>query len=121
MMPKQSSNTYRNRLLRVAFAGAFLFVSGYVSAIDGIIIIGGKNRNASSFSNIKKDLKLSLGTGLYQYHSTRSLPSLSTSQVPAGPRNMVVYQRGNVTVHIPVKSRPMLLRTFRTPTPPTIR
>ncbi|MBM3441509.1 MAG: hypothetical protein FJX89_02290 [Bacteroidetes bacterium] len=117
----QRLNAYRNRMQKIVFAGAFLYVSGYVSAIDGIISIGGKNRHASSFSNIKKDLKLSLGTGLYQYHSTRNLPSLPPNQSPAGPCNMVIYQRGNVTVHIPVKAKPILLQTFRTPTPPAIR
>jgi len=104
---------------RQAFVAVLLLLSGYVSAIDGILSLGDKNRKSNSFSNIKRDMRISLGSGLHHYRSTQPLPHLA--QPGASPRNMVIYQRGNVSIHIPVKSKPSILQTFRTPTAPTIR
>jgi hypothetical protein len=115
------SHTIRKSAFRQSILAAFLLVSGYVSAIDGVLSIGDKNRRAHSFSNIKRDLKLSLGTGTYHYQSSHTLPTLTHPQAMSGPRSMVIYQRGNVSIHIPVKSRPAILQTFRTPAAPSMR
>lgn len=108
-------------LPRRLFLVGLLLVSGYAFAIDGILSIGDKSRRAKAFSNIKSDLKISLGSGLYHYQTTRTLPSSPQATVMSGPRSMVIYQRGNVSIHIPVNTRPTLLRTFKTPTAPAIR
>ena len=104
---------------RQAFVAVLLLLSGYVSAIDGILSLGDKNRKLNSFSNIKRDMRLSLGTGFHHYQSAKPLPNLAQPGVSS--RNMVIYQRGNVSIHIPVKSKPAILQTFRTPTPPSFR
>lgn len=115
------SYAIRNTNTRRLFLAGLLLASGYAFAIDGILSIGDKNRRANAFSTIKSDLKISLGSGLYHYHSARSLPSLPHATVNAGPRSMVIYQRGNVSIHIPVNTRPTILRAFKTPTPPPVR
>ncbi|NDC77047.1 MAG: hypothetical protein EBZ67_04125 [Chitinophagia bacterium] len=111
----------KNTRVRQMFLAGLLLVSGYAFAIDGILSIGDKSRRASAFSNIKSDLKISLGSGLYHYRSMRALPGAPHTTVTAGPRSMVIYQRGNVSIHIPVNTKPSLLRTFKTPTAPTLR
>lgn len=115
------SYTVKTTTVRQLFVAGLLLVTVYASAIDGILSIGDKSRRANAFSNIKSDLKISLGSGLYHYHSIRTLPGAPHATVNAGPRSMIIYQRGNVSVHIPVNTRPTLLRTFKTPMPPTIR
>jgi hypothetical protein len=107
--------------IRQLFVCGLLLTSAYAFAIDGVLSIGDKNRRSSAFSTIKSDLKISLGSGLYHYHSMRTLPGSAQPNLKAGPRSMVIYQRGNVSVHIPVNTRPTLLRTFRTPMAPAIR
>lgn len=104
---------------RQALVAVLLLLSGYVSAIDGILSLGDKNRKSNSFSNIKRDMRLTLGTGFHHYQSAKPLPNLAQPGISS--RNMVIYQRGNVSIHIPVKSKPTILQTFRTPTPPSIR
>lgn len=119
MAPRIRIQAGREKIHRHAFVAALLLVSGYVSAIDGILSLGDKSRKSTSFSNIKRDMKLSLGTGFHHYQSSKPLPQ--PAHPGLGNRNMVIYQRGNVTIHIPVKSKPAILQTFRTPTPPPIR
>lgn len=115
------THTHLKPAFRQSILAAFLLVSGYVSAIDGVLSIGDKNRRANAFSNIKRDLKLSLGSSTYHYRSSHTLPNLPHPQSMSGPRSMVIYQRGNVSIHIPVKTRPALLQSFKTPAAPAIR
>jgi hypothetical protein len=121
MVTGGKSKVMRNSTVRHLFVAGLLLVSGYALAIDGILSIGDKSRRANAFSNIKSDLKISLGSGLYHYHSIRTHPVTTQTTPATGPRSMVIYQRGNVSIHIPVNTRPTILRTFKTPTAPSNR
>lgn len=93
-----------------------LATTGYVFAIDGNYNIGGKNKK-STFSTVKKDLKVTLGSG-YTFHQNKNLP-LSKSQKGVF-NNVISYQKGNVTYYMPYKSKPVLGK-FKTPVPPQVR
>lgn len=100
----------------VAFALFLLAATGYVFAIDGNYNIGGKNRK-STLATVKKDLKLTLGSG-YTFHQNRNIP------VPKSQKgvfnNVISYQKGNITYYMPYKSKPILGK-FKTPVPPQVR
>lgn len=121
MMPSKMSYAMKHTTVRKLFLVGFVLASVYASAIDGILSIGDKSRRANAFSTIKSDLKISLGSGLYHYHSNRTLPSVPHGSMNAVSRSMVIYQRGNVSIHIPVNTKPTLLRTFKTPAAPIVR
>jgi hypothetical protein len=97
----------------------FLFLlatTGYAFAIDGNYTIGGKSKK-STFATVKKDLKVSMGSG-YTFHQNRNLP------VPKAQKgvfnNVISYQKGNVTYYMPYKSKPVLGK-FKTPAAPQVR
>lgn len=90
--------------------------TGFVFAIDGNYNIGGKNRK-STLATVKKDLKLTLGSG-YTFHQNRNIP---VQKAQKGVFNNVIsYQKGNITYYMPYKSKPILGK-FKTPTPPPVR
>lgn len=93
-----------------------LVTTGYVFAIDGNYNIGGKNKK-STFATVKKDLKVTLGSG-YTFHQNRNLP-LPKAQKGVF-NNVISYQKGNVTYYMPYKSKPVLGK-FKTPVSPQVR
>ena len=93
-----------------------LAATGYVFAIDGNFNIGGKNRK-STLATVKKDLKLTLGSG-YTFHQNRNIPAPKAQKGVFN--NVISYQKGNITYYMPYKSKPILGK-FKTPTPPQVR
>ncbi len=113
-----SSHPYESSVL-VRNVAVFLFLlatTGYAFAIDGNYTIGGKSKK-STFATVKKDLKVSMGSG-YTFHQNRNLP------VPKAQKgvfnNVISYQKGNVTYYMPYKSKPVLGK-FKTPAAPQVR
>ena len=90
-----------------------LLLSFGVFAIDGIVMKSKSNKN--SFSNMKKNLTLSLREG-FSYKDNRSFgyKKMGGSTVF---NSMITYQKGNITYIIPYKNK-VLLNKFKTPLKP---
>ena len=95
--------------------GAFLVLSVWASAIDGIFSV--RSSAATSFSNFKKDLNLSLRSG-FTFQGNKTFEKSNTRKVELN--GFVTLQKGNVFYHIPGRQK-VLLQKFKTPTPPVIR
>ena len=95
--------------------GFFLAASVCAFAIDGIFSV--RSSAASSFSNFKKDLNLSLRSG-FTFQGNKTFDKGSARKVELN--GFVTLQKGNVYYHIPGKQR-VILQKFKTPSAPVIR
>jgi hypothetical protein len=96
---------------------AIFGLTQYVFAVDGTLNGGGKSRK-STFSNIKKDLNLSLKSG-YSFNGNKSFGFDKKGRISMF-NSVVSYQKGNVTYYLPYKNKPVLQK-FKTPSAPVIR
>lgn len=103
----------------VLFAILTVSITGAALAIDGIVTNGGRSISSkNSFSNLKKDYRMSLNSG-FQFHDNRYMGSLKGGKT--GQSNSVMsLQKGNVTLHLPMKTKSLMNR-FRTPSAPPVR
>ena len=107
---KRFFNTFSNTALSLA---AFLFVSVTVFAVDGIV---SKSKSSkSAYSNMKKNLSLSLSSG-YTYRDNRSFGFKKGGKDNAF-NSIITYQKGNITYILPYKNKSALHR-FKTPEKP---
>ena len=91
----------------------------YVFAVDGTLNGGGKSKaKSSTFSNIKKDLNISLKSG-YNFSNNKSFGFQKRGKISMF-NSMVSYQKGNVTYFFPSRNKPILPK-FKTPSAPVIR
>ena len=115
---KPGKHSYgRTFLLSVAFA---VSASSVVFAIDGILTNGGRSATSrNSYSNLKKDFRMSLNSG-FQFHDNRTLGSLRSGAKSGQLNSVMSLQKGNVTLFLPMKSKSLVNR-FRTPSAPILR
>lgn len=107
---KRFFNTLSNTAI-VLFA--MLFVSVTVFAVDGIV---SKSKSSkSAYSNMKKNLSLSLSAG-YTYRDNRSFGFKKGGKDNAF-NSIITYQKGNITYILPYKNKSALHR-FKTPEKP---
>jgi len=98
---------------------AIFGLTQYVFAVDGTMNGGGNSKSKNStFSNIKKDLNISLRSG-YNFKNNKSF-GFQKSGKNAMFNSVVSYQKGNVTYFFPSRNKP-LLQKFKTPSAPVIR
>jgi hypothetical protein len=95
--------------------GVFLVASTWAFAVDGIF--SSKSSGASSFSNFKKELNLSLRSG-FTFQGNKTFDKSNIRKVELN--GFVTLQKGNVFYHIPNKQK-VILQKFKTPTAPVIR
>lgn len=111
-MLKQRSTYSKRKLSNIYMLMALLFVSHALFAVDGII---NKSKSSkSSFSNMKKNLTLSLHSG-FTYKDNKSFGFKSN-----GFNSLVTYQKGNINYMIPYRNK-AILQKFATPQKPTAR
>jgi hypothetical protein len=107
---KRFFNTLSNNALALC---AMLFLSVSVFAVDGIV---SKSKSAkSAYSNMKKNLSLSLSSG-YTYRDNRSF-GFKKSGKDNTFNSVITYQKGNITYMLPYKNKSALQR-FKTPEKP---
>ena len=98
---------------------SFVFVLGItqvVLAVDGIVT---KSRSSkSSFSNMKKNLALSLHSG-FAYHDNKSF-GFKKVEKDHFYNSIISLQKGNITYILPYKNK-ILLQKFKTPQKPASR
>lgn len=92
---------------------ALMFLSLAVYAVDGIVTKSKSSKAA--YSNMKKNLSLSLSSG-YNYHDTRSV-SLKKSSREHSINTLITYKKGNISYILPIKTR-TVLQKFKTPEKP---
>ena len=98
---------------------AIFGLNQFVFAVDGTMNGGGKSKKSSTtFSNIKKDLNLSLKSG-YSFNGNKSFGFDKKGKISMF-NTVVSYQKGNVTYYLPYKNKPVLQK-FKTPSAPVIR
>ncbi len=98
---------------------AIFGLTQYVFAVDGTMNGGGNKKSKNStFSNIKKDLNISLRSG-YNFSNNKSFGFQKSGKISMF-NSMVSYQKGNVTYFFPSRNKP-LLQKFKTPSAPVIR
>ncbi len=85
-------------------------MSQVLLAVDGIIIK--TKASKSTFSNMKKNLTLSLRTG-FSYHDNKSF-GFSKNERHNSFKTVISYQKGNIKYNIPYKNR-VILQKFKTP------
>jgi hypothetical protein len=112
---KNSIRIVRKTLVVLAIFG----LTQYVFAVDGTLNGGGNSKaKNTTFSNIKKDLNISLRSG-YNFKNNKSF-GFQKSGKTSMFNSMVIYQKGNVTYFFPSRNKP-LLQKFKTPSAPVIR
>jgi hypothetical protein len=112
---KKSLRIVRKTMVVMAIFG----LTQYVFAVDGTMNGGGNSKSKNStFSNIKKDLNISLRSG-YNFKNNKSF-GFQKSGKNAMFNSVVSYQKGNVTYFFPTRNKP-LLQKFKTPSAPVIR
>ncbi len=101
--------------LKKGFAALILFIgiSQLALAVDGIIVKSKSSK--SSFSNMKKNLTLTLHSG-FSYHDNRSF-GFNKIEKTRSFNSIISYQNGNVTYILPYKNK-TLLQKFKTPQKP---
>ena len=95
---------------------AFLLVvvlSHTVYAVDGIIVRSKSSK--TSFSNMKRNLTLSLHSG-FTYRDNRSFGFKKQGKENSF-NSVITYQKGNITYVLPYKNR-NILQKFKTPEKP---
>jgi len=111
---KKPMQFIRKTLVVLAIFG----LTQYVFAVDGTMNGGGnKKAKNSTFSNIKKDLNISLRSGYNINNKSFGFQKIGKT---AMFNSMVTYQKGNVTYFFPSRNKPVLQK-FKTPSAPVIR
>lgn len=90
-----------------------LSISLGVFAVDGIVMKSKSTK--SSFSNMKKNLTLSLREGFY-YKDNKSFGYRKNGGISAF-NSVITYQKGNVTYIMPYRNK-VILNKFKTPQKP---
>ena len=108
----KSKITSAQKLKLTALAVLF-FASHALFAVDGIIIKSAKS-SKSSFSNMKKTLNISLNTG-FSYRENKTIVLRKSDKI--GISNVISYQKGNIKINMPYRSKPVLQK-FKTPQKP---
>ena len=112
MLNHRSMNTNR-KMSNLYMLLALMFVSHALFAVDGII---NKSRSSkTSFSNMKKNLTLSLHSG-FTLKDTRSFGFKSNGKENSF-NTLVTYQKGNINYMIPYRNK-AILQKFATPQKP---
>ncbi len=95
-------------------ATLFLFVvATAVFAVDGIVIRSKASK--SSFSNMKKNITLSLNTG-FNYRDNKSF-GFKKAGASNSFNTVITFQKGNIKYVIPYKHK-TILQKFKTPEKP---
>ncbi len=91
----------------------FFVLSWAVFAVDGIVI---RNKSSkSSFSNMKKNITLSLNSG-FAYRDNKSFGFRKTGSSNSFS-TVITYQKGNIKYVLPYKHK-TILHKFKTPEKP---
>ncbi len=90
-----------------------LFFTHVAMAVDGIIVKSKSSK--ASFSNMKKNLSLSLSSG-FAYRENKSFGFRKIGKDNSF-NSVITYQKGNITYMMPYKNRAVLNR-FKTPVKP---
>ena len=103
------------KFLKKSAAALILLIglSQLVLAVDGIIVKSKSSK--SSFSNMKKNLTLTLHSG-FSYHDNRSF-GFNKIEKNRSFNSIISYQKGNITYILPYKNK-TLLQKFKTPQKP---
>jgi len=96
----------------VALLG-LLFFTHAVMAVDGIIVKSKSSK--ASYSNMKKNLSLSLSSG-FSYRENKSFVFRKIGKDNSF-NSVITYQKGNITYMLPYRNRTVLNR-FKTPVKP---
>jgi hypothetical protein len=115
-MDKPKHSTLKNVCKKIATIFLVVSLTQTVFAVDGTMNGGGKAKK-SSFSNIKKNLNISLRSGFNI--SNKSFNSRQGDKVTM-VNSMMSFQKGNVTIFIPYKTK-TFMQKFKTPMAPAIR
>jgi hypothetical protein len=101
--------------VKKGFIALILFVglSQLALAVDGIIIKSKSSK--TSFSNMKKNLTLTLHSG-FSYHDNKSF-GFNKIEKNRSFNSIISFQKGNVTYILPYKNK-TLLQKFKTPQKP---
>ena len=100
-------------LKSLAVMSIALTMSVCVFAIDGIVMKSKSGK--SSFSNMKKNLSLSLREGFsYKYNKSFGFKRNGHTVMF---NNVITYQKGNITYIMPYKNK-VVLNKFKTPQKP---
>ena len=97
----------------VAVMGISFMLSVCVFAIDGIVMKSKSGK--SSFSNMKKNLSLSLREG-FSYKDNKSFGFKRNGHTVMF-NNVITYQKGNITYILPFRNK-VVLNKFKTPQKP---
>lgn len=116
-MDKPKHSTLKNVCKKIATIFVVIALTQTVFAVDGTMNGGDSKSKKSSFSSIKKNLNISLHSG-YNI-SNRTFGSRRADKVTT-VNSMMAYQKGNVTIFIPYKTK-TFLQKFKTPMAPAIR
>ncbi len=107
--------TYGKSITRKLSALVLIFALSHAAmAVDGIIIKSKSSK--ASFSNMKKNLTLSLNAG-YAYRDNRSFGFRKVSK-ESSFNSIITYQKGNITYVLPYKNK-AILQKFKTPQKPS--
>lgn len=91
----------------------FFVITTAVFAVDGIVVHSKAAK--ASFSNMKKNITLSLNAG-FSYRDNKSFGFKKTG-VSNSFNSVITYQKGNVKYVIPYKHK-TILQKFKTPVKP---
>lgn len=100
---------------RVIITIMVVLVSQIALAVDGVIIRSKASKSSAAFSNMKKNLNLSLHSG-FNLRDTRTFGFKRVGKETMF-NSMVTFQKGNITYVIPYKHKNVLQR-FKTPQKP---
>ena len=98
---------------KIGVLGLALTLSICVFAIDGIVMKSKSGK--SSFSNMKKNLSLSLREG-FSYKDNKSFGFKRNGHTVMF-NNVITYQKGNITYILPYRNK-VVLNKFKTPQKP---
>lgn len=98
---------------RIAATMLLFVVATAVFAVDGIVIRSKSSK--SSFSNMKKNITLSLNSG-FSYRDNKSFGFRKTGSSNSF-NSVITYQKGNIKYVIPYKHK-TILQKFKTPEKP---
>lgn len=98
---------------KIAAVSIALSLSLCVFAIDGIVMKSKSGK--SSFSNMKKNLSLSLREG-FSYKDNKSFGFKRNGHTVMF-NNVITYQKGNITYVVPYRNK-VVLGKFKTPQKP---
>jgi hypothetical protein len=104
-------NSFKNNIKKGLFLVLLIAgISQIVFAIDGIVVKSKSSK--STFSNMKKNLTLSLHTG-FSYNDNKSFGFVKNDRHNSF-KSVISYQKGNIKYNIPYKNK-VILQKFKTP------